>query len=183
MRIICATNRQLQNLVAKGQLREDLYWRLKVLPIEMPPLRQRREDIPELAAQFLGRFSKSYGRPLQSLTPGALAVLRQYSWPGNIRELENLMERLVVICDATQIDVNDLPLDLSVAAELASEVSNEASFAAARAAFEKNYLQKVLQQNGWNQKLAAEHLGIGYSTLKNKVRAYGLSPDSGDDGA
>ena len=182
VRIICATNRNLQNLVSKAQFREDLYWRLKVLPIEMPPLRARREDIAELAAQFLGRFSKSYGRPLQSLTPGALAVLRQYSWPGNIRELENLMERLVVICDAIQIDANDLPLDLSVAAELSSEVNNEASFAAARAAFEKNYLLKVLQQSGWNQRQAAEHLGIGYSTLKNKVRAYGLSPDgSGTD--
>ncbi len=182
VRIVCATNRNLQSLVAKGQFREDLYWRLKVLPIEMPPLRNRREDIAELAAQFLGRFSKSYGRPLQSLTPGAQTVLRQYSWPGNIRELENLMERLVVICDATQIDANDLPLDLSVAADLSSEVHNEASFAAARASFEKNYLLKVLQQHGWNQRLAAEHLGIGYSTLKNKVKAYGLSPDaSGDD--
>jgi DNA-binding NtrC family response regulator len=183
LRIICATNRQLPRLVQEGGFREDLYWRLKIIPIELPPLRARREDIPELARHFLARFASAYGRPPQTLTDAALDVLARYSWPGNIRELENLIERLAVICDATVIDTADLPLDLSVAADLARERPAEGSFATVVAAFEKSYLRKVLQQNGWHRRRAAEQLGIGYSTLKAKLRAYGLTPSDPDDDA
>jgi DNA-binding NtrC family response regulator len=184
LRIICATNRQLEKLVAEGRFREDLYWRLKVVPIELPPLRARREDIRELAQHFLSRFALSYGNHPQTLSDAAATVLENYSWPGNIRELENLIERITVICDSQVIEESDLPLDLSVTAGLTSEAQKESNFAAAMAAFEKGYLRKVLALCGWNRRRASEQLGIGYSTLKTKLRAYGLSPsvDTEDDG-
>ncbi len=181
LRVICATNRSLPKLVQEGQFREDLYWRLKVVPVEIPPLRARREDVPDLARHFLAHFAATYGRPPQALSEAALDVLTRYSWPGNIRELENLMERLVVVCDAQVIGANDLPLDFSVVADLSREVERESNFAAAVSSFERGYLRKVLQQNGWNRRRAAEQLGIGYSTLKAKLKAYGLTRDDGPD--
>jgi DNA-binding NtrC family response regulator len=181
LRVICATNRNLEKMVQSGRFREDLYWRLKVVPIELPPLRTRREDIRDLAQHFLTRYAAAYGRPPQTLGEGAAAMLENHSWPGNIRELENLVERLVVVCDATQIDESMLPLDLSVSAGLAHEAEKESNFAAATAAFEKGYLRRVLAQCGWNRRKAAEQLGIGYSTLKTKLRLHGLTPASEPD--
>jgi DNA-binding NtrC family response regulator len=184
IRVVCATNRQLDKLVADGRFREDLYWRLKVVPVELPPLRARREDIRELAQHFLARFAATYGRHPQLLSDAAAAMLERYEWPGNIRELENLIERLTVVCDSTVLEESDLPLDLSVSAGLTHEAEKESNYSAAMAAFEKGYLRKVLAQCGWNRRRAAEQLGIGYSTLKTKLRLYGLSPagDSEDDG-
>ncbi len=176
LRVICATNRNLEKMVHSGRFREDLYWRLKVVPIELPPLRARREDIRDLAQHFLTRYAAAYGRPPQTLAPGAVAMLENHSWPGNIRELENLVERLAVVCDAAEIDESMLPLDLSVSAGLAHEAEKESNFAAATAAFEKGYLRRVLAQCGWNRRRAAERLGIGYSTLKTKLRLHGLTP-------
>ena len=176
LRVICATNRHLDKLVGEGRFREDLYWRLKVVPVELPPLRARREDIRDLAQHFLQRFAAAYGRPPQQLTDGAVAMLEQHAWPGNIRELENLVERLVVVCDEPVVDESMLPLDLSVSAGLKEEAEKESNFAAAMAAFEKGYLRRVLAQAGWNRRKAAEQLGIGYSTLKTKLRHYGLTP-------
>jgi DNA-binding NtrC family response regulator len=181
LRFICATNRPIQELVAKGLFREDLYWRLNVVPIQMPPLRARREDVPELAGFFLSRYAALYGRPLQTLTPAASNVLSRYAWPGNVRELENLMERLVVVSDATVLDVKDLPLEMSVAADIGREKPDENSLNAAVAAFEKSYLLKILQHSGWNRRKAAEQLGIGYSTLKAKLKSYQLAPGTEED--
>jgi DNA-binding NtrC family response regulator len=181
LRVICATNRNLERLVADGKFREDLYWRLKVVPIELPPLRDRREDTRELAEHFLARFGAAYGRHVQTLSEGAATILERYGWPGNIRELENLIERLVVICDQPVIDESDLPLELSVDAGLSKEAERESNYAAAMAAFERGYLRRVLAQNAWNRRRAAEQLGIGYSTLKAKLRLHGLAPEGDDD--
>jgi DNA-binding NtrC family response regulator len=181
LRVICATNRSLDKLVASGRFREDLYWRLKVVPIELPPLRARREDVRELAQHFLTRFSAAYGRPPQTLTEGATLLLERHAWPGNIRELENLIERLTVVSDEPVIDESTLPLDLSVGAGLAAEAEKESNYAAAMDAFEKGYLRRVLAQNGWNRRRTAEQLGIGYSTLKTKLRHFGLTPEGDDD--
>ena len=181
LRVICATNRNLEKMMQSGRFREDLYWRLKVVPIEMPPLRARREDIRDLAQHFLTRYAAAYGRPPQTLSDGAVAMLENHSWPGNIRELENLVERLAVVCDATEIDESMLPLDLSVSTGLEHEAEKESNFAAATAAFEKGYLRRVLAQCGWNRRRAAEQLGIGYSTLKTKLRLHGLTPASEAD--
>lgn len=152
-----------------------------MVPIDVPSLRARREDIPDLAQHFFKRLAATYGKPPQALTARALEVLGRYDWPGNIRELENLTERLVVVCDAPEIDSEDLPLDLSMAADLAREIDPRESHASAMATFEKSYLRRVLQQNGWKRRPAAEQLGIGYSTLKGKLRAYSLGNESDDD--
>jgi DNA-binding NtrC family response regulator len=180
VRVVAATNRQLDKLVAAGRFREDLYWRLKVVPIELPPLRSRREDVPMLAQHFLARFAAAYGRPPQTLAPGAISLLQSYGWPGNIRELENLVERLVVVCDSIVVDEGDLPLDITLNAGLAREAERESSFATAMSALEKVYLRKVLSQVGWNRRRAAEQLGIGYSTLKSKLKSHGIGPQESD---
>ncbi len=179
VRVVAATNRQLDKLVGEGRFREDLYWRLKVVPVELPPLRARREDIRDLAHHFLARFAAAYGRPPQTLTDGAIAVLENYNWPGNIRELENLVERLVVVCDATVVDDSDLPLEIAVNAGLAKEAARESSYDDAMSAFEKGYLRKVLVQMGWNRRRASEQLGIGYSTLKAKLKLHGIARATG----
>jgi DNA-binding NtrC family response regulator len=179
LRVICATNRPLDRLVAEGRFREDLYWRLKVVPIEVPPLRERREDVRDLAQHFLSRFAVAYGRVPQTLTPEAVALLENYAWPGNVRELENLVERLTVVCDAPVIDETELPLEIAVGAGLAREAERESSYDTAMAAFEKGYLRKILGQVGWNRRRAAEKLGIGYSTLKAKLRQHGVTRGEG----
>ncbi len=181
VRVVAATNRQLDKLIGEGRFREDLYWRLKVVPIELPPLRSRREDIRELAEHFVTRFAAAYGRPPQTLTDGAVALLQRYGWPGNIRELENLVERLVVVCDAPVVDETELPLEIAVNAGLAREAERESSFNAAMSVFEKGYLRKVLAQMGWNRRRAAERLGIGYSTLKAKLKLHGIGPAVEDE--
>jgi DNA-binding NtrC family response regulator len=181
LRIICATNRDLNKRVQDGQFREDLYWRLKVVPIEVPPLRERREDVRELAQHFLARYSARHGRPLQTLAEEAALVLEQHTWPGNIRELENLMERMSVVCESHVIEESDLPLDLSVSAGLSKEAEREANLAAALAAFEKGFLRKILALNQRNRRRTAEQLGIGYSTLKAKLKTYGIGSDTDDE--
>ncbi len=181
LRVICATNRNLAKAVQDGRFREDLYWRLKVVPIELPPLRERREDIRDLALYFLHRYAAAYGRPPQTLTEPAIHMLEHHAWPGNIRELENLIERLVVVCDDAVVDESMLPLDLTVGAGLAREAEKESNFTAAMSAFEKGYLRRVLAQCGWNRRRAAEQLGIGYSTLKAKLRLHGLTPQGESD--
>ena len=163
LRVICATNRPLDRMVAEGRFREDLYWRLKVVPIEVPPLRERPEDVRDLAQHFLSRFAAAYGRVPQTLTPEAVELLENYAWPGNVRELENVVERAVALAEAER----------------------ESSYESAMAAFEKGYLRKILGQVSWNRRRAAEKLGIGYSTLKAKLREHGLTrgdvPGEGDD--
>jgi DNA-binding NtrC family response regulator len=181
-RVVAATNRHLEKLVAEGRFREDLYWRLKVVPIELPPLRSRREDIRDLAHHFLTRFAAVYGRRPQTLTDGAIAVLENYAWPGNIRELENLVERLAVVCDEPEVDEVHLPLEITVNAGLAKEAARESSYDAAMAAFEKGYLRRAVAQRGWNRRKTADDLGIGYSTLKGKLKMYGIAPSTGADG-
>ena len=181
LRVICATNRNLEQMVKEGRFRDDLYWRLKVVPMQLPPLRERREDIRDLAGHFLNRFALQHGRPQQTLSDTAGAVLESYEWPGNIRELENLIERLVVVCDSAVIEESDLPLELSVAAGLRLQAERESSLIAAMSAFEKGYLRKVMKANHWNRRHTAEALGIGYSTLKAKLKTYEIGPADEDD--
>ncbi len=182
LRVICATNRDLSQRVQEGKFREDLYWRLKVVPIELPPLRERVEDIRDLAQHFLARAGAEHGRAPQTLSEGALHLLERYRWPGNIRELENVMERMTVVCDSEVIEESDLPYDFALApqAAAAETQSEEQGLEAAILAFEKSFLRKALKRNQWHRKRAAEQLGIGYSTLKAKLKAYGIAHE--DDG-
>jgi DNA-binding NtrC family response regulator len=182
LRVICATNRDLPKRVQEGKFREDLYWRLKVVPIELPPLRQRREDLGDLAQHFLARAAAEHGRAPQSLSEGALQLLERYGWPGNIRELENVMSRMAVVCDSEVIEESDLPYDFALTPSSAEELRNEEqSLEGAMIAFEKSFLRKALKKNQWNKKRTAEQLQIGYSTLKAKLKSYGLGHEDEDD--
>jgi DNA-binding NtrC family response regulator len=180
LRVICATNRSLPEMVKEGRFREDLYYRLNVVPIQVPPLRERREDIRELAHHFLARSAVQLGRIPQTLSDGAAQLLETYPWPGNIRELQNLLERMAVLCESQNIEESDLPLEFVVAAGLRREAERETSLQAAMSAFERGFLKKTLVQNGWNRRRTAENLGIGYSTLKGKLKAYGIGSDEED---
>ena len=182
LRVICATNRDLAKLVQEGRFREDLFWRLKVVPIELPPLRERREDIRDLAQHFLARNAAEHGRPPQTLSEGALQLLERYRWPGNIRELENIMARMTVVCDSQMIEESDLPYDFALTASATPEAEAGQSLEAAILAFEKSFLRKALKRNQWNRKRTAEQLQIGYSTLKAKLKTYGIVAGvEGDD--
>src|SRR6266849_3633375 len=180
LRVICATNRSLPDMVKEGRFREDLYYRLNVVPIQVPPLRERREDIRELAHHFLARSAVQLGRIPQTLSDGAAQLLETYPWPGNIRELQNLFERMAVLCESQMIEESDLPLEFVVAAGLRREAERETSLQAAMSAFERGFLKKTLAQNGWNRRRAAEALGIGYSTMKSKLKSYGIGSDEED---
>jgi transcriptional regulator with PAS, ATPase and Fis domain len=182
LRIICATNRDLQTRVKEGKFREDLYWRLKVVPVELPPLRERREDVRDLAQHFFSRIAAEHGRSAQSLSDGALQLLQRYLWPGNIRELENVIERITVVCDSEVIEESDLPYDFALAASATEEPQSDSqTLEQAILAFEKSFLRKALKRNDWNKKKTAEELQIGYSTLKNKLKNYGLAHDEEDE--
>jgi len=183
LRVICATNRDLGQRVQEGKFREDLYWRLKVVPIELPPLRERREDIRDLAQHFLARTAAEHGRAAQTLSEGALQLLDRYRWPGNIRELENIMARMTVVCDSEIIEESDLPYDFALTASATPEAESEVqSLDTAILAFEKSFLRKALKRNQWNRKKTAEQLHIGYSTLKAKLKSYGIVAGAdGDD--
>ncbi|MFL5311094.1 MAG: sigma-54-dependent transcriptional regulator [Myxococcales bacterium] len=180
LRVICATNRSLPEMVKEGRFREDLYYRLNVVPIQVPPLRDRREDIRELAHHFLARSAVQLGRIPQVLSDGAAELLEHYAWPGNIRELQNLLERMAVLCESQIIEESDLPLEFVVQAGLRREAEKETSLQSAMSAFERGFLKKTLAQNGWNRRRTAESLGIGYSTLKAKLKSYGIGSDEDD---
>src|SRR5205814_9162850 len=161
LRVICATNRDLGKRVQEGKFREDLYWRLKVVPIELPPLRERREDIRDLAQHFLARTAAEHGRAPQTLSEGALQLLDRYRWPGNIRELENIMARMTVVCDSEVIEESDLPYDFALEpGSLQDLQSEQQSLEAAILALEQSLLQQALKRHQWNRTLTPQQLGL-----------------------
>ncbi len=174
-RIIVATNIDLRHAVATGAFREDLYYRLDVMPIAVPPLRERREDIPLLAEHFMHRYSRQLNRRVESLTPAAHAALQAYAWPGNVRELQNVMERVVGLVEAPVIDVDDLPFDLLLpgprrpAADAADVSLNQAT-----EDFERQTALRALERAGWNISQAARLLGIHRNSLKGKIARWGV---------
>jgi DNA-binding NtrC family response regulator len=182
VRIIAATHKDLKSAIRNNGFREDLYYRLSVIPIVIPPLRHRREDIPLLAETFLKRFSAANGARVTGFTHSALAKMMEMSWEGNVRELENWVERAVVLARGTQIDVGDLP---SV-----SETSVEAFFGEVTSEFptiedlEKRYMKFILEKTGGKKEKAAQILGINRRTLYRKEREYGfIEVESNDEEA
>jgi two-component system, NtrC family, response regulator len=169
-RLIAATNVDLDKAVKDGRFREDLYYRINVVPIKVPPLRERREDIPQLVDFFLRRYNTRFRKNVQSLNDRTLGMLKNYWWPGNIRELENLIERLVAVSDKDYIADEDLPLEFQFA-QLEPEGSRGATnlFEDATNAFERNFMLRALEKCGWNVTATAEFLGIPLSTLKYKM--------------
>jgi DNA-binding NtrC family response regulator len=179
VRIIAATNRNLAKMVQEGSFREDLYYRLNVIPIEVPPLRERESDIPMLIRHFLEKFGAENGVKTPTLDPEVQKRLLAYSWPGNVRELENMMERLVVLCQNGRIGVDDLPSSLTNAegAGLVRrlEIPDEGlSFKDVVGTFEKDLLLSALNKTNWNKNRAASLLKLNRTTLIEKIKKQGL---------
>jgi DNA-binding NtrC family response regulator len=165
-RVVCATNQNLEQLVEEGQFREDLYFRINVVTIPLPPLRERREDIPLLVNHFLEKYSLQMNRPFRELDPSAMDLLVRYDWPGNVRELANALERALVVGTPPTVRVEDLPLTLSE--------KNNGIVGDSLADMEREHIAKVLEREGWNITHAAEKLRIDRVTLYNKIKKYGL---------
>jgi two-component system response regulator AtoC len=177
VRVIAATSRDLQRDVAAGQFREDLFYRLNVVHIEVPPLRERVEDIPVLAGHFLGRLVARLGRPELRIGDDAMQVLCAYAWPGNVRELENSIERAVILSDGIEICAEDLPKDLLASGGAAGGPgagSGDLSLKKARRALEIELIQRALERTDGNRTHAAKELGISHRALLYKLKEYGL---------
>jgi DNA-binding NtrC family response regulator len=169
LRLIAATNIDLDKAVKEGRFREDLYYRLNVIPLRMPALRDRMEDLPELARFFLRRYNVKFRKNIQGIADSTMQILGAYWWPGNIRELENLIERLVAVSDKDWITDEDLPYELHVAQLNAQGPSAENLLERAVSTFERNFIIRALEKSGWNVTGTARALGIPLSTLKFKM--------------
>ena len=172
VRLIAATNRDLDEAIHLGSFREDLFYRLNVIPIRVPALRERQDDVPLLAARFLSRAALRLGREAPALAPGAMDTLMRYAWPGNVRELENLMERLVVLTTRERIDADDLPPAIRSGGSLPAATKPASSERLDD--LERDRIVDVLGTCDGNKKLAASLLGIHRSTLYAKLARYGL---------
>ncbi|MCL6582034.1 MAG: sigma-54 dependent transcriptional regulator [bacterium] len=171
IRFIAATNRDLKEAVRGGTFREDLYFRLNVIPIHLPPLRERTEDIPALVDFFIRKYSHKFGKKIEGLASSALEVLTRYPWPGNIRELENLIERLVAVSRREVISIEDIPLEYYLSSfDTVSQDKGENLLKNACMAFERNFILKIMDKVKWNRKKGAEVLGIPLSTLKFRMK-------------
>jgi two-component system, NtrC family, response regulator AtoC len=168
-RLIAATNVDLTKAVKDGTFREDLYFRLNVIPMRLPALRERIEDLPELARFFLRRYNVKFKKNIQGIAESTLRILGSYWWPGNIRELENLIERLVAVSDKDWITDEDLPYELHVAQLDADGPANENLLERAVSTFERNFIIRALEKASWNVTATARGLGIPLSTLKFKM--------------
>jgi two-component system, NtrC family, nitrogen regulation response regulator NtrX len=175
VRVIAATNKELQEEIERGNFREDLFYRLNVIPFYVPTLRERVEDVALLADHFLKEFTTAYGRKPKELTEEAYQVLREYHWPGNVRELRNLMERMVIMNPQVRVDARHLPLPRArPPAERPTE--GFGSLQEVRSAVEREYILKKLDETGGNVTRAAELLGLERSNLYRKMKALGIAP-------
>lgn len=177
VRVIAATNKNLRKEVDEGRFREDLFYRLNVIPIYVPPLRERTEDIPLLVTYFLNRFCIEHGKREKRITPSAMYLLQQYSWPGNVRELKNVVERLVIMVPGDIIDVSDLPTDI-VGHISENFTPSSLELKDARNEFEKKYILQVLRANNWNISETANQLGIERTNLYRKMKQYNITRES-----
>jgi len=185
VRVVAATNKNLEEEITKGTFREDLYHRINVIPLAVPPLRERREDIPLLAQHFLRELAQENDAPPKTLTPRALEVLRAQPWPGNVRELKNFVWRLYLLTSQPVIDEADLHLAPEAGAGPAGDVQAlfaHPDFREARAHFEREFLRRKLEEHGMSVSATAEAIGLERSHLYRKLRTYGLDPGREGEG-
>jgi len=173
-RVIAATNKNLEREIERGNFREDLFYRLNVIPFTVPPLRDRAEDIPHLASHFLNEYAISYGRKPKELSEEAIEALRGYSWPGNVRELRNLMERLIILHPQRRIEVRHLSLD-SGRKQAAPKSDGFTTLHEVKEAAERDYILKKLDETNGNVTRASELLGLERSNLYRKMKALGIA--------
>jgi two-component system nitrogen regulation response regulator NtrX len=177
VRVIVATNKNLEEEIAKGAFRDDLYFRLNVIPIRVPPLRERVDDIPELVSEFLDEFSIDTKEEPRLLSPDAMELLKKYGWPGNVRELKNLIERMAIMCPGETVDAKDIPAPFNTSRIEEGKLESFVSFDTlkeAREIFEKSFIASKLKQFGGNISKTAEAIGVERSNLHKKIKAYGL---------
>jgi DNA-binding NtrC family response regulator len=174
VRIICATNRDLRESIRRGTFREDLYYRIAVVPIELPPLRERRDDLPLLVAHFLANLSAEYGKPIAGLTERAMTRLLEYPWPGNVRELENCLEQAVLLAEGSLLDIGHFP---SISRNRPFPAGAPAPAGLALRELEKWYILDTLKQVGGNRSKAARILKISVRGLHYKLRRYVTEDD------
>jgi two-component system response regulator HydG len=167
VRILAATHKNLLQEVKNGNFREDLFYRLNVIPISLPPLRDRRNDIPLLALHFLRRFAAERGKEIREFSSEAMRLLLDYAWPGNVRELENTVEHAVVLAKGGQVEAWDLPGALRLPGSASSPTMAQR---------ELRQLMEALEECGWNKKLAAQRLGISRSTLYSMLKKHKVTP-------
>lgn len=176
VRIIAATNRDLEEAMEKGEFRQDLYYRLNVIPIEVPPLRERRDDIPILVKHFIEKFNKEFGKSIQNIDDLAMESLISYRWPGNIRELENLIERAIVLSKSKVLTLKDFPGHIvSIETFPSVSINPEDTLTDMVDEFEKTIIIKALKTNNNNKLRTAEKLGIHRSTFMSKLKKYDIS--------
>jgi two-component system nitrogen regulation response regulator NtrX len=184
-RVLAATNKDLQAEIRQGNFREDLYFRLNVVPIFVPPLRERQEDIPLLANHFMAEFAREYGRRPKQFDTDAIAVLQEYSWPGNVRELRNVIERLVIMVPGDSIAVADLGFLESVGVARQAPVleggGQRPTLHEARERFERDLILRTLAEQQGNMSRTAEVLGVERSNLYRKMRTFGIAPSRRPD--
>jgi Nif-specific regulatory protein len=174
VRVVAATNRPLEEAVRENKFRLDLFFRLQVVEVRLPPLRERKDDIPQLADYFLARFVRETGRKIRGFTEAAYAKMRDYNWPGNVRELRNIVERAVALNTGPMIDASDIWLssfDLLPTASVGGIVAYEPL---SLEELEKRHIAQTLEHTDWNKSQAAKILGIERSTLDRKIAGYGL---------
>jgi two-component system nitrogen regulation response regulator NtrX len=174
VRVIAATNKNLEQEITRGSFRQDLFYRLNVIPFFVPPLRDRKEDIPTLAKYFLRDFSSAYGKNTRELSDSAMEILVRYPWPGNVRELRNLVERLVIVCPHPRIEPHHLPPELFRGA---AESPNQpySTLHEARSAYEREFILRKLQEHRWNMTQTATALGLERSHLYRKMKSLGIA--------
>jgi DNA-binding NtrC family response regulator len=176
VRLIAATNKDLKALIDKGEFREDLYYRLNVVPLHIPPLRQRKDDIPVLAEYFLGVYCDIYGLKTKTMDKGLLEKLSTHTWPGNVRELRNIMERMVITSRSEELNADDLPSlgeELSAGGDVCDDASTYEEF---KGLSEKRFLEKKLTENKWNISKTAKILDMQRSNLYKKMQKLGINP-------
>ena len=177
--MLAATNKDLQAEIKTGAFREDLYFRLNVIPIFVPPLRDRQEDIPLLADHFMAEFAREYGRRPKSFEPAATALLQHYPWPGNVRELRNVIERLMIMVPGDSISAADLAFLAQrdgTSPDLTGSAPSHMTLHQARDRFERDLILRTLGEQQGNMSRTAEALGVERSNLYRKMRAFGIAP-------
>jgi two-component system, NtrC family, nitrogen regulation response regulator NtrX len=177
VRVIAATNKNLEQEITRGAFRQDLFYRLNVIPFYVPPLRDRKEDIAILARHFLNEFSSAYGKRTRELSDTAMDILLRYPWPGNVRELRNLVERLVIVCPHARIEPHHLPPELFRGVAESPE-QPYSTLHEARSAYEREFILRKLQEHRWNMTQTASALGLERSHLYRKMKSLGITaPD------
>ena len=176
VRVIAATNKVLEDEIAHGRFREDLFYRLNVIPFNLPPLRERIEDVPVLARHFLAEFGAAYGRKPKELSDTAIGVMLRYNWPGNVRELRNLIERLMIVVPQDRIEPLHLPAELFRASSRMAQQPN-ATLHEARDSYEREFILRKLEENQWHMTHTAEALGLERSHLYRRMRTLGITAE------